>query len=253
LNDCLTSVLRLPRNPSPSPNPNTQLPSPSTMPKAPKSPAVREQRHNPLAEEYAPSDPWKNKAPKRQKRDRGDKEDEQKYVDSKSSRKILDIGRELEEEDERENQVRRPKEANPAFDFETRMGEDDLVGEDFVQGEDDEEAWGEDDEEVEEVEIDANDLAAWNKFIPTDDNPIAWPGQEAQPSGPGTDLAALILEKIAAHEAGGGGEVQQPKIQGGGAPEDAIELPEKVVEGKTAPTAQPSRTANPPQCTQRSA
>ena len=205
-----------------------------TMPKAPKSPGVRDQRHNPLAEEYAPSDPWKNKAPKRQKRNKGDKEDdEQKYVDSKSSRKILEIGRELEEEDARENKARRPQEANPAFDFETRMGEDDMPGEDLVQAEDDDEAWGDDDEEVEEVEIDANDLAAWNKFIPTDDNPIVWPGEEAQQSGPGTDLAALILEKIAAHEAGG--EVQQPEIQGGGAPEDAIELPAKVVEG-TAPS-----------------
>ncbi|RYN52433.1 hypothetical protein AA0119_g2357 [Alternaria tenuissima] len=199
------------------------------MPKAPKSPGVRDQRHNPLAEEYAPSDPWKNKAPKRQKRNKSDKEDdEQKYVDSKSSRKILEIGRELEEEDARENKARRPQEANPAFDFETRMGEDDMPGEDLAQAEDDDEAWGDDDEEVEEVEIDANDLAAWNKFIPTDDNPIVWPGEEAQQSGPGTDLAALILEKIAAHEAGG--EVQQPEIQGGGAPEDAIELPAKVVE-----------------------
>ncbi|EMD90713.1 hypothetical protein COCC4DRAFT_68655 [Bipolaris maydis ATCC 48331] len=200
------------------------------MPKAPKSPGVRDQRHNPLAEEYAPSDPWKNKAQKRQKRGKGDKDDEeeQKYVDSKSSRKILEIGRELEEEDARETKAKRPQEANPAFDFETRMGEDDMIEEDVAHAEDDDEAWGDDDEEVEEVEIDANDLAAWNKFIPTDDNPIVWPGEEAQPSGPGTDLAALILEKIAAHEAGG--EVQHPEIQGGGAPEDAIELPAKVVE-----------------------
>lgn len=208
------------------------------MPKAPKSPGVRDQRHNPLAEEYAPSDPFKSKPAKRQKRTKDDKADEQNYVDSKSSRKILEIGRELEEEDERENQARRPQGANPAFDFETRMGEDDDLDHDALQHDDDEEAWGEDDEEVEEVEIDANDLAAWNKFIPTDENPIVWPGEEAQPSGPGTDLAALILEKIAAHEAGGG-EVQQPEIHGGGAPEDAIELPAKVVEGKSniLPTA----------------
>lgn len=200
------------------------------MPKAPKSPGARDQRHNPLAEEYAPSDPWKQKPAKRQKRNKDDKEDEEKFVDSKSSRKILDIGRELAEEDERENQVRRPQAANPAFDFETRMGEDSVVIEGVEQLEDDDEAWGEDDEEVEEVEIDANDLAAWNKFIPTDDNPIVWPGEEAQPSGPGTDLAALILEKIAAHEASGG-EVQPREIMGGGDAEDAVELPAKVVEG----------------------
>lgn len=205
------------------------------MPKAPKSPALREQRHNPLAEEYAPSDPWKNKAPRRQKRNKSDKEeDEQKYVDSKSSRKILEIGRELEEEDARENMARRPQKANPAFDFETRMGEDVMdSGDDRNSDVEEEDEWAEDDEEVEEVEIDVNDLAAWNKFIPTDDPSTIWTGEEAQPSGQGTDLAALILEKIAAHEAGG--EVQQPDIQGGGAPEDAIELPAKVVEGTQHP------------------
>ncbi|KAH8724104.1 rRNA processing protein-like protein Bystin [Phaeosphaeriaceae sp. PMI808] len=199
------------------------------MPKAPKSPGARDQqRHNPLVEEYAPSDPWKQKPAKRQKRSKDTKDEEQTFVDSKSSRKILDIGRELQEEDDLENQVRRPEGLNPAFDFETRLGEDNEPEEDAGQVDDDE-AWGEDDEEVEELEIDANDLAAWNKFIPTDDNPIVWPGEEAQPSGPGTDLAALILEKIAAHEATAGA-VKQPQIMGGGDPEDAIELPAKVVE-----------------------
>jgi essential nuclear protein 1 len=203
------------------------------MPKAPKSPGAGvQQRHNPLAEEYAPSDPWKQKPAKRQKRAKDDKDDTQNFVDSKSSRKILDIGRELEEEDERESRVRPQEGANPAFDFETRMSEEDMVAEDVAYvDDDDDEAWGNDDDEVEEVEIDANDLAAWNKFIPTDENPIVWPGEEAQPSGPGTDLAALILEKIAAHEASDGA-VKQPQIMGGGDPEDAVELPAKVVEGR---------------------
>ena len=43
----------------------------------------------------------------------------------------------------------------------------------------------------------------------------------------GNKLADLILEKIAAHEAAQGGE---RVYQGGGAPEDAVELPAKVVE-----------------------
>ena len=43
----------------------------------------------------------------------------------------------------------------------------------------------------------------------------------------GTNLADLILEKIAAHEATHTG---QPLMQGGGPPEEALELPEKVVE-----------------------
>lgn len=211
-------------------------PPTAIMPKAPKSPGVRDQRHNPLAEEYAPSDPWKQKPAKRQKRNKDDDtQDELGYVDSKSSRKILDIGRELEEEDERESRANHPTAANPAFDFESRMGEDDAEDVQVDHFDDDDEGWGDDDDnQVEEVEIDANDLAAWNKFIPTDENPIVWPGQEAQASGPGTDLAALILEKIAAHEATGG-QAQQPEIMGGGDPEDAVELPAKVVEGTHFP------------------
>lgn len=43
----------------------------------------------------------------------------------------------------------------------------------------------------------------------------------------GRSLADIILEKIAAHEEVRAG---QPLVQGGGAPEDAIELPVKVVE-----------------------
>ncbi len=42
-----------------------------------------------------------------------------------------------------------------------------------------------------------------------------------------TNLADLILEKIAAHEAA---TVREPRIQGGGPPENAVELPAKVVE-----------------------
>ena len=45
--------------------------------------------------------------------------------------------------------------------------------------------------------------------------------------GEGTNLADLILEKITAHEAM---QTGRPMIQGSGPPEDAIELPAKVVE-----------------------
>lgn len=189
------------------------------MPKAPKSPATRETQRSALHEEYAPSNPYKQKAAKTRKRSENDGEG---FVDSKSSRKILELGQELADEAASENRPQRPPRGNPAFDFDTRL--DDL--EEPSQN-DDEEAWGDEEEEVvEEVEIDPEDLEAFHKFLPTDDNPIAWPGTEAQPSGGGTDLAALILEKIAAQEAGN----PQPQIHGGGDPEDAVELPEKVVE-----------------------
>lgn len=51
--------------------------------------------------------------------------------------------------------------------------------------------------------------------------------QVGDEEGQGTNLADLILEKIAAHEAA---QAENSVIQVGGPPEDAIELPAKVVE-----------------------
>lgn len=69
----------------------------------------------------------------------------------------------------------------------------------------------------------------FNKFIPAgDEDPIFHPsGQESQ--GQGTNLADLILEKIAEHEAKQSGDGDQ-FIQGGGLPEDAVQIPAKAVE-----------------------
>lgn len=64
--------------------------------------------------------------------------------------------------------------------------------------------------------------------MPTDTgDPIFQPTQNDQAEEQGTNLADLILEKIAAHEAV---QSDHPVIQGGGLPEDAVELPAKVVE-----------------------
>lgn len=77
-------------------------------------------------------------------------------------------------------------------------------------------------------EIDSNDLSLFNKFIPsTIADPTLQSIANDEAEGQGTNLADLILEKIAAHEAGQAGE---PVIQGGGMPEDAVKLPAKVVE-----------------------
>jgi essential nuclear protein 1 len=71
----------------------------------------------------------------------------------------------------------------------------------------------------------------FNKFIPSgDQDPIFNPRQpEDNEEGPGTNLADLILEKIAAYEAKQAGQ-NQPVIQGGGPPEDAVEIPAKAME-----------------------
>ena len=77
-------------------------------------------------------------------------------------------------------------------------------------------------------EVDPNDLNLFNKFMPSETgDPIFQPTQTDQAEDQGTNLADLILQKIAAHEAVQDG---QPVVQGGGLPEDAVELPAKVVE-----------------------
>lgn len=76
--------------------------------------------------------------------------------------------------------------------------------------------------------MDPNDLDLFNRFLPTKGDALTdeLPGMDTSESQ-GTNLADLILEKIAAHEAT---QSDQRIIQGTGEPEDAIELPAKVVE-----------------------
>ncbi|KAK7719471.1 snoRNA-binding rRNA-processing protein [Botryosphaeria dothidea] len=203
------------------------------MPKATSAADARHaRRHNPLVEDYAPSNPLKQKAGKR-KKTRSETEDEQGYVDSKASQKILRIGQDLAEEEEAELEARRPKQQNPAFSFDSRLQDGPESDEDEIAYGNDDEAWGDEDDEeiVEEIEIDPNDLDMFNKFNPTSDpSQLFNPGASEEQSG-GTNLAALILEKIAekeAQDAAANGD--GPRYVGGGAPEDAVELPARVVE-----------------------
>ncbi|XXG94413.1 snoRNA-binding rRNA-processing protein [Hypoxylon texense] len=167
------------------------------MPKATTPTSVRQtRRHNPLEDDLLATGPLRAKAPKRKSKDVD--EEQEGYIDSKASQKILKIGRELAEE----NDVappRPPTESN-AFGFDSRF-------EDEEDGSfEDEEVWGEEDEIVEEIEIEPEDLDTFNKFLPTDDDPLlthGWGGQApAEEQGPGTNLADLILARIAQHEAG---------------------------------------------------
>jgi essential nuclear protein 1 len=193
------------------------------MPKAPKSPG---QGHRvTLTEEYVGG--LKQRTVPRQKRKRTDVEGES-FVDDKQSRRILELGRELAEDSEGQPS-RPPTIENTAFDFDARIGED--THDEDEGGETIYEEWeDEGDDEVETEDIDPKDLEAFNKFssIRDEADDLVWPGESAEPSGQGgTDLAALILEKIRQAEAGNGGD---PEVQGGGDPDDAVELPAKVVE-----------------------
>ncbi|KAI9845034.1 MAG: snoRNA-binding rRNA-processing protein [Thelocarpon superellum] len=197
------------------------------MPKSPKSRAVR--RHNPLSEDLVASGPQRNKTGPRTSR-REDATDEN-YVDSKSSRRILEIGRELADEDQHNGRDTTAKPLYDAFTFDSRLEEDGSAQEaDPSRDEDD--GWG-DEEVVEEEDMDPNDMELFNRFMPTGDGTGAPRGRsetDEAAQGEATNLADLILEKIAAHEAAEAADAGHPAILGGGPPEDAIELPAKVVE-----------------------
>ena len=209
------------------------------MPKAVRSnsTARQERRHNPLSEEYSPTTPLKQKAGRKRKSSGDGEERQDAYVDSKSSRRILDLGQDLAAEDAAERQPSKPAEANSLFTFESRFPDDALRdggAAEENENYDDEDAWGSD-EEVEEVEIDPNDLDTFNKFNPSfDPSTLLLPKNDApdeEAQGSGTNLADLILEKIAAHEAQQeAGAEGLPPVRGDGPPDDAVELPGKVVE-----------------------
>ena len=213
------------------------------MPKTARSnsTARQDRRHNPLSEEYAPTQPLKQKAGKKRK-SISDADGQDAYVDSKASRRILDLGQDLAAEDEAEREAGRPKTPSTAFTFESRFPRDVVSDEEDEGGAqvgeyDDEEAWGSEDEVVEEIEVDPADLEAFNRFNPSfDPATLLQPHNDApdeEGQGRSTNLADLILEKIAAHEAqqGASGDGRPaPAVQGGGHPDDAIELPGKVVE-----------------------
>ncbi|KAK5736231.1 snoRNA-binding rRNA-processing protein [Elasticomyces elasticus] len=210
------------------------------MPKTARSNSVARQdrRHNPLSEEYAPSTLKQKSSKKRKQSQTESTTQEGGYVDSKASRRILDLGQDLTAEDDAERLAKRPATTNSVFDGGFAAPRD-VVSDDEggvgVGGEyDEEEAWGSE-EEVEEVEVDPGDLEAFNRFNPSFDPAtlLQPPPDEADgdvEEGPPTNLADLILEKIAAHEAQSGPTPSTPFVHGGGSMQDAVELPAKVVE-----------------------
>jgi essential nuclear protein 1 len=122
------------------------------MPKVPRPSALGGQRHNPLAEDYSPSNPFKTKAPKKRKSRDEDAEGDV-VVDAKASERILRIGRELADEEETERKARYTTAPNPAFEFDSRLGglEEDEEAQSGT-GYDDDDGWG-DEEEVVELEV----------------------------------------------------------------------------------------------------
>ncbi|RAL58928.1 hypothetical protein DID88_009219 [Monilinia fructigena] len=93
---------------------------------------------------------------------------------------------------------------NAAFNFDSRFEDEDDEPE-FA--EEDGEEWGDDDEVPELVELAPEDRDTFGKFFPAEDDPSqmlkeSWGGaDEGEQEEQGTDLTALILERIAQFEA----------------------------------------------------
>ncbi|EGC45466.1 bystin [Histoplasma capsulatum var. duboisii H88] len=190
-----------------------------------------ERKHAPLADDILSAGHLRTKSAKRKSRSYEDDGDH--YLDSKTSKKILQIGQDLADEDAEESRVALTAAGitrNTAFDFESRFAADADAGDGDEDAGQNGEEWGDDEEEIEEVEVDPGDLDTFHKFVPRgEEDPIFNPrNPDDEGQGHSTNLADLILEKIATYEAGNGGG-GQPQV-GGGSMEDAVELPAKAVE-----------------------
>jgi essential nuclear protein 1 len=196
------------------------------MPKSPRVSNIENLRHNPLAEDYSPSYSFKQKAPKKRKlrQDDEDDHDPEQVVDAKSSRKILSAAQDLANEEESERTARYVSSKNDAFNLDDRLR---LEPEEEDEPEGHDEEWHDDENhDVEIEEADPHDLDVFNKFNPPAfDDPILNTGSDPI-ENQSRNLADIILEKIAQHEAG---ETENAL------PEDMLEdemvvLPPKVVE-----------------------
>ena len=112
---------------------------------APSSRSRSQRRHAPLEQDLTATAPLRARSKKRKARP---EVEDQEYIDSRSSRKILRIGQDLVDEEHQENLASAP---NPAFTFESRFGAESSSEEGAARNSD-EEAWvDEADEVVEEV------------------------------------------------------------------------------------------------------
>jgi essential nuclear protein 1 len=194
------------------------------MPKSPRVSHVESLRHNPLAEDYSPSYAFKQKVPKKRKLRQDDDQDTERVIDAKSSRKILSAAQDLVDEEETERRARYVSSKNDAFNLDDRLR---LEPEEDEPDDQDEEEWqDEGDQDVEIEETDPHDLDVFNKFNPPAfDHPILHTGSDPMENQT-RNLADIILEKIAQHEAG---EAEDGHLEDS-FEDEMVVLPPKVVE-----------------------
>ena len=115
-------------------------------------------RHNPLAEDLVATGNLRVKSNKRKAKT---EDDEDRFLDSRSSRKILKIGQDLIDEDQKENA---PVVPNPAFTFESRIDAASQSEEHTFAGDEDE--WEPEEEDIiEEVMFYNLDIGRYRKSL----------------------------------------------------------------------------------------
>ncbi|KAK5095762.1 snoRNA-binding rRNA-processing protein [Exophiala xenobiotica] len=207
-------------------------------------------RHVPLAQDIETAGGrLRTKSITGKRKSRSDEENKgDGYIDSRSSKKILAIAQDLADEDAAERRVTTaPRPARDTFDFDTRFA-DEEEADSYVPSHEDEDNWipEEEEEEVLEEDMDPEEMAVYKKFLPEGDELEAFGSSLAKlstngamPNAPpqtksveqGTNLADLILQRIAEKEALDEAEAAGiAPVRGGGDPEDAVEIPAKVVE-----------------------
>ena len=190
------------------------------MSQSSRSKSKNRQRHRPLEEDLVATGNLRTKSNKRKAKP---DEDNESFVDSKLSRKILKIGQELIDEEGKENG---PVPRNTAFDFESRQTEVPLEKDEANN--DDNDGWGDEEEVVEEVEIDPGEMQLFEKFVPLTESTLMHSTGAVSSDRPrSTNLTDLILGKIAAHEAANRGQISPEDERG---PEDLGDIPPKVIE-----------------------
>ncbi|KAF2969634.1 hypothetical protein GQX73_g3891 [Xylaria multiplex] len=178
----------------------------------PKATTPTSGRRRGLEEEYlVGSGLLKNRPSKSKSKSKSQQDDEEErennFIDARASRKILDIGRQLAEEDAPARRTEPTTTA--AFGFDSRFegeGQDDAY--------DEEELWADDDDDIiEHVDVDPDDLQTFQQFLPSGfDDPLLTEGpwatttqEPAEERGTSTNLADLIAAREASAGTEGGG------------------------------------------------
>ncbi|CAK9442301.1 uncharacterized protein LODBEIA_P60440 [Lodderomyces beijingensis] len=199
---------------------------------------LKQQRHNPLLKDITSqggnlrttprSSLVKNAKSSKSKKNRNEEEEREgdEYLDAASSRRILQLAKDQQEElrEEEDQESSRPSFAQ-AFkqqdESESSDNEDEYSDFEQEEGEGDE---GEEEEELvfdeEEIEVDEKDAELFNKYF-----------HNNTAEEPGINLADKILAKIQQKETQQQQQQQQLESQGGGHAqrEDAVLLPPKVI------------------------